>query len=264
MPLIPALLLATTIAAPIPPPPRRVSLAYAEERDAAGRAVHDREEVIVTGIASVGSDLLQRGALKFFIQDRTAAPYGLALYTNRLHMRIAAGDVVVARGRLSMYASSIELLPDELKVIEKAKPPAPVDVPAEQVVGQRWAGVLVRTRAAVENVQREEDYINIRLTTSRGPIFGYIAPAQMKMFDAESIVKGVTLEVTGIASEYQRRTSSGPEWELLPRQPSDLRVVTSSRSALLTTIGVAAVAVLLIAAAIVFSRPQKIRPEQYP
>lgn len=260
--LLPALLLATAVAAT--PPAQRVSLEYAEQRDAAGHALHDGEDVSVTGVASVGGNEMRPGVLMFYIQDQSASPYGIALYTSRLKANITAGDVVVARGRIGMYASSIELRPDELSVIGRTKPPSPVDVPAEQLLGPRWSGVLVRTRAVVESVNREEDYADIHLTTSRGPLLAHVTSTHLARFELESITKGVTIEVAGIASEYKRRSSSAVDWEVLPRQPSDVRVVRRSSAALWATLGVAAIAVLLIGAAIVFARPQKIRPEQYP
>ena len=238
----------------------QVSLAYAQARDASGAAAHERELVTVSGVASVGSDG-RSDALKFFIEDRNNAPYGIGLYTNRIRTTIAPGDVVTATGRVGMYASTVELLPDALQVVGRAAPPNPIEVHAEELIGPRWSGVLVRTRGKIEKVVREEDYADVSLGTSRGPLHVHIAGTS---YNVDSLVDGALIEVTGIASQYKRRTATTPDFEVLPRTSADLKIVRSSATVLWTTLGVAAIAIVLIAAALTFSRPQKVRPEQIP
>lgn len=261
--ILPTILLLAAIPAGVPTPAQQVTLAWAQQRNAAGIALHDRQTVTVTGVASVGSDAHSE-SLKFFLQDRGASPYGMSVYTSRFRTKIAPGDIVTATGRLSVYASMVELQPNEVHVIGKTAPPAPIDVPAEQLIGWRWAGVLVRTTAKVDGVSRDAEFADIRLKTARGPLTAHIGAAELKAFNLDQIVAGETIEITGIGSEYKRRTSPNVDWEILPQKGTDLKVIHRSLAAVWATIGVAAVAVLLIGAAIVFSRPEKVRPEQYP
>jgi len=240
-----------------------VPLAYADARDANGRAAHERQLVTVSGVASTGSDP-GADATKFSMQDRSGAPYGLMLYTNRMRAKIAPGDLVTATGRIGMYASAIELLPDALRITGRTAPPKPVDVHPDELLGWRWSGVLVRTRGEVASVSREEDYAEVLLTTKSVPLHVHIAASQLPSFNLAGMSKGTVVDVIGIATSYKRRTSSAIDYEVLPRDPTDVKVVHRSLEAVWTIVGVALIAVLLIAAALVFGRPQKIRPERYP
>jgi len=257
--VIPAILLFASASIAAHP----ASLAYAQARDARGVAQHDRETITVSGVANSAGDG-RSGPLKFSIQDRGNPPYGLSLYTSRIRASVAPGDVVKATGRITTYSSSIELMPDELQITGHTAPPQPVDVAVDQLIGWRWSGVLVRTRGKVENTIREEDYADIAVGTSRGPLQVHISAKQLSAFNLASVANGSTVEVTGIASEYKRRTAKAPDFEVLPRGPADLKVVGRSSMMLWTTLGVALIAALLIFAAITFSRPQKLRPEQFP
>jgi len=240
-----------------------VPLAYADARDASGRAAHERQLVTVSGVANTASDPRSE-MTRFAIQDRNGTPYGLGLYTNRMKASIAPGDLVTATGRIGMYASAVELLPDSLRVTGRTSPPAPLDVHPEELLGWRWSGVLVRTRGVVDSVAREEDYSDLLLTTKRGPLHVHVAASQLPSFNLDGMSKGTVVDVTGVATSYKRRTSSAVDYEVLPRGPEDVKVVHRSLEAVWTTIGVALIAVLLVGAAIVFARPQKVRPERYP
>src|ERR1041385_3648662 len=131
----PLFLLATVpVGGPVNLPP--VSLAYTQQRGANGRPMHEGEVVTVTGVSSVASGDLQKDALSLFIQDPGAAsPHGLAMFTTDLRANVAPGDIVEAHGQLTIYASRIEMRPDQLRVIGKTQPPSPIELPPEQLLG---------------------------------------------------------------------------------------------------------------------------------
>lgn len=260
MPLIPALLMFAAATTGVPAAPH-LTLAAVQERDAHGRAIHERQKVTVSGVASVGSGLLLRGALKIYIQDATR--HGLVLYSTRVHATVEPGDVITATGTIQTYASAIELMPDTIQITGHTRPPQPIDVDPEALTTWKYTGMLVRVRAPVEDVQRQDDYADVVLHTARGPLRTFIAGPQVKSFELDSLSKGTVVEVTGISWSYSRRDDPRVEWEIIPRQPSDLKVVRQSSAVWWTTVAVAIVALLLIGAVFV-ARPERIRPEQYP
>lgn len=260
MPLLPALLLLAASASKAPAPPH-LSLAAVQQRDAKGRAIHERETVTVSGVATVASSVLQRGVLKVYIQD--ASHRGIVLYSTRVHANVEPGDIVTATGSVHVYASAVEVMPDTIAVTGHTAPPQPIDVDPDALLGWRYSGMLVRVRAPVDGVVKQDDYTDVVLHTAHGPLRAFIAGPQMKAYELESLTKGTVVEATGIASSYARRDDPAIEWELILRQPSDLKVVRQSSAVWWTTLAVAIVALLLVSAVFV-ARPERIQPEQYP
>jgi len=204
---------------------RLVPLSYAAERSPEGKAAHDGELVRVTGIATVGHDVLYTEQEKIFIQEGNS---GLCLFTRELQVPVAVGDRVEAEGRIQSYAGIVQIYVTVLRTTRKERPPAPLEVPPAALLSPRLSGLLVQTTGTVKGVVPEPRGLSATLDAGDGLLTVHLTQKQAEHFPERLLKPGTTLSVRGIASQFEPRPPFDSGWQIFPRDPSDIRVIRAS------------------------------------
>ena len=239
-------LIAAVADVPIAPP--HVPIAYATTRAANGNSIHEGEIVTLAGTANIDSGTLYRDVTKFYVEDDRS---GIAVFSQqRIPNRINLGDVVRVTGAINTWSGSIEIIANDIEVISHGRPPQPQIVSAEELLGARFYGRLIQTRAQVLEVVQRARGADIRVHAGRDLLTIHITDAQKKAMP--QIEVGSTVVVTGIGSTFVVGRSPRPTPQILPRYPNDLKVIQAPPlftrgDAINAAIGVAALVLIIVA-----------------
>jgi diguanylate cyclase (GGDEF)-like protein/PAS domain S-box-containing protein len=220
-PWLPVALLAATAAVNAPaPPPAAVPIAYVNERSADGHTTHEGEDVIVTGVANVGSDTFYTEVVKFFIEDDHS---GVAVFSRGPQPLVKVGDIVRVRGTVTTYAGVVEVVPGRIEVLGRAGPPQPQRVRPSDLASYRHSGRLVQSEARVVDVTTRGRGTDTRLLAGREIVTLHITQKQQHGFPA--LEAGMAVTVNGIASSYILAGQTRVTWQILPRSTSDVVII---------------------------------------
>jgi len=199
--------------------PPRVPIAYATARAANGSSVHEREVVTVAGTANIDSNTLYRQVTKFYIEDDKS---GIAIFSQKPTVHVALGDVVRVTGSINTWSGSPEILASEIEVISHGRPPQAQIVSASELVGYRYYGRLVQTRAQILEIIPRSRGTDIRIHAGRDLITLHMTEAQKALVPPFEV--GSTMIVTGISSMFLVGNPERLTPQILPRYPSDVKV----------------------------------------
>jgi diguanylate cyclase (GGDEF)-like protein/PAS domain S-box-containing protein len=199
-----------------------VTLSYAAERTPEGKGAHEGETVRVAGIATVATGTLYADQTKIYIQEGNM---GLRLYSPQLLGAVAIGDRVEAEGRIQSYAGVVELSPTRIKIMGRGKAPPALEVPPEALLSPRLSGLLVETTATVLDVfPTAPSGLSASLDAKGGVLVMRLTTRQVQNFPEGLFKPGTTINVRGVASQFDLRPPFNAGWELLPREPSDIQL----------------------------------------
>lgn len=192
-------------------------------RDVDGDRIPDRlgETVELVGIAI--SDPLVIGPTVSLInfQDPTG---GIALFTpDTTQLKtLAAGDRVRVRGAVGQYRGAEQLIIERIERIGTAEMPAPRDVLAADLLGERYAGQLVRVSGELVASEGNEGRITAELRDRSGRIPVYIS--ERFLSDPEftrRLLRGGEAEIVGIAGQSDATPPFDSGYRLIPRGEED-------------------------------------------
>jgi two-component system, sensor histidine kinase and response regulator len=205
-------------------------------RDKNGDFVPDRlgEVFTVSGILTsdpaplrgFGSDTADEASV-MNVQDKTG---GIVLVTRDaalLSGGFKRGNVVQARGKLSQQSGMEELILVEIRLLGSDALPAPRDVLAADLRGERYTGQLVRVAGELVVPPDFPDGKREPVLRDRS---GEIPLLVLHRFFsnpsfASRLMQGGKVEVVGIASQYCKDPPFNSGYRLVPRQPADFAFV---------------------------------------
>jgi len=190
--------------------------------------------VTVTGIVTVGSQVFHTKRLQGFIQDGTA---GIELFSNSPDARLHAGDLVLARGRLTNHKGQTQLLLGDHRVTRRAVGvPEPVTISLQPGVLEKHEGQLAIVRGKVVGKRRnmggellllEEDLVTEPEEPNGVIVFVHNTRATPLSLERYSV--GDSIEVRGIISQYDYSPPYNEGYEILPRDADDIRATGITR-----------------------------------
>lgn len=223
---------------------RPVPIAYAAERTADGGAVHDGELVRVVGVATTaGWDFYGGVPFKAYLQEGESA---IALFSRTPMEPVKAGDRVEAEGRVQSFVGTIQLGVRRVRVLGQDRIPEPVEVAPEELLGPRFAGRLVRMRGVVSSVETVASGLDVSFRAGNGILVAHLTREQSQRFPRESFPVSATVEVRGIASQFDREAPFDTGWQILPRTAADVTVVQAAPIVTGQQLGVGVVALLTL------------------
>jgi signal transduction histidine kinase len=192
-----------------------------------GRALREGQKVILSGVASIDSQTLHSDLFKIYVQDETA---GICIYATEQtgFPVVRVGDIVEAEGTLDTYAGMVELKIKKLRVIGKSRAPAPVEVKLKDLRSHRFYGRLVTLHAPVMGVRPIAKGFIVALGTPQDFIDLHLTQRQLPSFQKDLFRPGTVISITGISSQYDHELPFREGWQILPRVPTDLRLVGSA------------------------------------
>lgn len=243
--------------------------AYPLETIAAVRIDADRdsdpdragERVRVRGVLASTPGSLDRGKRVAYLVDDQA---GIGLYGGDDQLAGArAGDLLEVVGEVGSFHGVEQIRIDRIRRLGRRGLPQPLAVPPAALLGERYAGRLVRVRGELR-VSPEES-MDRRFHLVRGetelPLYVpepiHTAPG----FPLGDDDAGREVEIVGFAAQYDRTPPYSTGYQLVPRSPEDVRVRGISRAAVGWGIVAAALAAVLAAAVVYYRRVGRIHRE---
>jgi CheY-like chemotaxis protein len=238
-----------------------LSLEEVGARDAASefRPKHAGERVVIRGIVN---------SVAFHFPDHTLlaiedGSHGAILRVARDDLRLEPfrpGDDLQVEGRIEAADGMPVVVPASI-VKHGVKPaPAPVEVPVANLVGFRYLGRLVRTRASTLMVGDTANgaYLSVE-APDRFVVFIPRTPSQPAVL--ARLEKGDSVQVTGIAFQYCARPPFNRNFQLLAQDPA--YIVPLPRGWFPPTVALAsAILIVLMIAFFVWSRERRVRKQR--
>lgn len=192
-------------------------------RDVGGDLVPDRlgETVELVGIAFSDPLVIGPRASLINLQDSTG---GIALFTRDTTQlkTLAAGDRVRVRGAVGQYRGAEQLIIERIERIGTAEIPAPRDVLAADLLGERYAGQLVRVTGELVASEGSEGRITAEMRDRSGRIPVLIS--ERFLSDPEftrRLRRGGEAEIVGIPSQSDATPPFDSGYQLIPRGKED-------------------------------------------
>jgi PAS domain S-box-containing protein len=191
-------------------------------RDADGDRIPDRigDTVDVVGIAISDPLVLGPEASLIQVQDSTG---GVALFTRDTAQLkdLAGGDRIRVRGAVGQYRGAEQLTIDRVEREGGAAIPAPRDVLASDLLGERYAGRLVRVSGELV-ASAGEGRITAELRDRSGRIPVYIPSWFLDdPTFTQRLLRGGDAQVVGIAGQYDVERPYDSGYQLTPRNQQD-------------------------------------------
>jgi GAF domain-containing protein/CheY-like chemotaxis protein len=181
---------------------------------------HLNEKVILQGVVNASSYHFPDYKLLAIQDDQYGAVIKVGAEDNRLDA-MRPGDVLEVTGTLSALAGMPVVLPDTVARVGRKAPPAPADVPLDALVGFRYLGRLVRTKAGVHGVGDTANGAYLLLAArSRFLVFMPRSPSQTTGLG--SFVSGNAVRITGVAYQYCPRPPFNRYFQILVDEPGDI------------------------------------------
>ena len=183
--------------------------------------VHNGETVTVTGVVTDGSHDVGRGSSLANVQDGSG---GIAVFGVHAALPPGAfqrGDVLEARGKLGQYLGMEELVVEEVHRTAVGQPPAPLDVPAAQLLGEEYSGRLVRV--AGQLIVGPNGDVTLRDRSGQVPVYLFHSFFQNTSF-MQRLLQGGPAKIVGLARqrvEPGQPVNSG--YLLSPRDEQDFQ-----------------------------------------
>ena len=182
------------------------------------------DTVTVSGVATMGSGVLNPNQLRIFLQDSTGA---VQLHAPAIWQEVDAGDRVSARGVVGQYRGQTQL-----EVLEYRASASSAGVPSpERLTGPDSAalelheGRLVRLTGTVVGSGTNEGgrflWVFPDGGTNRVQVF--VADWRSRPIELAGFATGERIEVTGVLGQYDYRAPYTSWYQLHPRSPEDLR-----------------------------------------
>jgi GAF domain-containing protein/CheY-like chemotaxis protein len=172
------------------------------------------------------------------------------------------GDELEAEGTVSSIYGTVTVVPTRLKVVDRKKPPVPLEVPVQDLSGSHYMGMLVRTAGRVLDANYNSGGAFLMIASSQGPYKIFVPRALDKPAPTiDRFAKGDTVRATGIAIQYCAQPPYNRWYELVVRDTPE--IVTVGRNWFLPPFMIAAgLGVLLIVGFMMWGRERRLRGQR--
>src|SRR5215472_4132764 len=199
--------------------------------------LHASQEVIIRGVVSARAFHFPDHAL-LSLED---ARHGTVLYVPGTGHEIESyqpGQELELTGTVSASAGMVVVLPAKIRSLGRRQPPAPEEVPVEELLGFSHLGKLVRTEGRINEIGETTAGLFVQVATRRGSyrIFFPHGPGLSGTSLADFKI-GDKIAATGVANQYCTTPPYNRWFELLVADPSQL--VRIERSWLISPLAVA-------------------------
>ena len=221
----------------------------------AGRSVQIRG-VVATGAAVVP------GYALLAIQDANG---GAVLQLPQENTRLAAyhpGDELQVIGTVADLFGAVTVVPEEISVVGRKRPPEPIFVPLRDLLSFRYMGMLVRTEGKVTEASYNSGGAYLLVSSADGQYKLFVPQSpDHPMPSVEHFQKGDTVRATGIAFQYCVKPPYNRWFELVVRDIGD--IVTVDRSWFLPPLVVAlAIGAVFSGAFMIWGRERRLRGQR--
>ncbi len=187
------------------------------------------QQVTVAGVVTGPSEVFSpEGKTGFWIQDRSG---GVNVFCSFETGPFDLGQLVLVKGAVTEYKGVTEISPStstNIKVLaESVELPAPETLRVSEALREDLEGLLLHIKeceVAAPPAQSGSG-INLYVWNGQAAITVYVYPATG--IDLSSLKVGDIVNVTGIVGQYDREEPYNAGYQLLPRIPEDLVVVTT-------------------------------------
>ncbi|MEM1117442.1 MAG: PAS domain-containing sensor histidine kinase [Bacteroidota bacterium] len=190
-------------------------------RDADGDRVPDRVGAVVTVAgrtpADAGAFGAKPAAAPLYVQDATAG-----LPVNAPDVRVAAGDSVVATGRLSFYAGAAFLDSARVEVVPAPRRiPEPVRYPVATPEAVEGRLVVVEGRVVGRSQVGAGEALMLSLD-DLSLVVAFVFEGRAEPISLDAYAPGDRLRVVGVAGQYDRAEPFVDSYQIYPRASSDI------------------------------------------
>lgn len=188
-----------------------------------------KEQVTVSGRATVSAGQLQSRAFEVAVQDSTG---GIRIFSRTLDVRVREGDSIVATGSVNRYRGDLELIATRVTVVPgTVRLIQPRDVPIDVAQLERYPGQLVRVHGRIDQLGHSEGGQWLRLrdrSSARGTITVWVPANHGAEIDLSNVRRNDSLSVAGIVTSYQDNVDDPIVWQLVPRSGDDVVVAATT------------------------------------
>ena len=180
---------------------------------------------VVTGPSEVFSPAGKTG---FWIQDRSG---GVNVYYNSLAGPFNIGQLVLVKGTVTEYKGTTEISPSssgDLRVLfDQYEVPAPETLRVSEALREDIEGLYVYVKEAEVAAPPSQAGTgkNLYIWNGQAPIAVYVYPETN--IDLSAIQVGDIINVQGIVGQYDPEEPYNSGYQLLPRVPGDIEIVTT-------------------------------------
>ena len=185
------------------------------------------QEVIVTGIANIGTGLFHEHYLQSFIQNDSS---GLSIFKMNIEPPFQFGDSIKAWGTINLYNGLAEVRVDSYQVYQRVgelPEIKPLSLAIKDPV--HYLGMLVKGEGTIVSAgsMYNGDYVLIKEDQNEKNMMVYVSNfhKQYSDFNFGVLREGDKVRVTGIVSEYNPDFPEHRTYKLFLRTPDDLEYV---------------------------------------
>src|SRR5471030_53856 len=240
----------------------RISLDQLETRQRPDYTpVYEGRTVIVRGVVSANAYRLPGYTILPIQDERRGGVLQVPLDSKQLNA-YRPGDELEAEGTVSSIYGTVTVVPTRLKVVDRKKPPVPLEVPVQDLSGSHCMGMLVRTAGRVLDANYNSGGAFLMIASSQGPYKIFVPLALDKPAPTiDRFAKGDTVRATGIAIQYCAQPPYNRWYELVVRDTPE--IVTVGRNWFLPPFMIAAgLGVLLIVGFMMWGRERRLRGQR--
>lgn len=185
------------------------------------------QQVTVTGIATVGTSVLNNQYLMLFLQDSSA---GILAFSDKPQKTVSKGDRLEVTGKLQLYYGKPEIVVDSLRVIETGGA-VPEAVKLNKALNKpgKYLGMLAEGEGLItakENYESGFKKLTISTSDTSDSFIGVFVPVEnshYKDFNFDILSIGDFVHVKGIVDSYSPQNSDNTYYNIRPRTPEDLQ-----------------------------------------
>lgn len=223
--------------------------------------VYAGQPVVVRGIVSAPAIHFPGYAILAFQQDGHGAVLDVPETDHDLN-NYRAGDEIQVEGIVSSRAGMATVLPVKIQLLGHKPAPAPEDVPAEELMGFRHLGELVRTSGLVTEIgdTTAGAYVLIQAKTGNYKLF-FPHPSATPSAVLSGFSMGDKVQATGVAFQYRPHAPYNDWFELVVASPAAM--IRTQRSWGLPPIVVGgSMALLLMIGLFLWTRERRLRSQR--
>ena len=241
---------------------KRLSLAELGKRNTADSSpYYAGQKVVIRGVVSAQAFHFPDYALLGIQDDRDGAVLKLPLPENFLDA-LHPGEEVEAQGTVGVQFGMAVVQPDQVMVLGRKAPPAPIDVSPKDLQSFSHLGRLVRVTGAVQDNHFNSGGAVVSVGSANDPykIFVPQAPGRPRV-DLSQVVRGDTVRATGVAMQYRPLPPYNSGWELMVGDVKDVEAIQRP-STVPPPVIAAGIFVVLMIAFLLWSRERRLRSQR--
>ena len=223
--------------------------------------VYDGRSVAIRGVVATGAYHLP-GYTVLAIQDASG---GGLLQVPRADSQLSSyrpGDELEVEGTVATLFGAVTVVPVQIRVVSRKRPPEPLQVPLRDLLGFRYMGMLVRTEGKVTEASYNTGGAYLVISSQDGALKAFIPQGPDRpQTGIEQFEKGDTVRAIGVAFQYCPKPPYNRYYELVVRDTTD--IATLDRSWFLPPLVMGGGgAILLVGGFLFWSRERRLRSQR--